>query len=247
MVSRAGDPLITRAPAAPGIYSQFKLAAEAAYPRDIDRPPSTEIQRRFMRTGFELINVACGAYIEAKADRQRQLNVWRDAFAPITALAGGIVLLANNGEKVDSDGLTALALFTTAANAGFEIYEQRYLFGAKNVDSVRRLVLAAQVEHAGKAMELTQDDLAYTTAVLYLRENQMICSPGSILELVNKAIDAGQVQAIPTSTKTAEQATDSGATQPDDNLSEKANLPATATGKPAADRLFDSIRIKIAN
>lgn len=198
VVSQAGDPLVARKAAANGIYSQFQQAAEDAYPDDIGNPPPLAVQRRFMQTGFELINVTCAAYIEGKADRQRTLNVWRDSFAPITVLATGVFALARKGEKVDSDELAALALLTSGANAGFEIYEQRYLFGAKNVDNVRRLVLKAQLEHAETAMRLTETELTYSGAVRYLRENQMVCSPGAILELVSKAIDAGEITGVPT-------------------------------------------------
>lgn len=198
VISTKGDPLIAqRNDEQDGLYRQFRQAAQAAYPQNIDHPPGPDVQRRFMRTGFELINVTCNAYLEGKADRQRTLNVLRDAFAPITTLATGAIAIAHKGETIDSDGLAALAILTSAANSSFEIYEQRYLFGAKNVDNVRRLVLDAQIKHANAALSVEDGNLTYGFAVQYLVQNQMTCSPGSVLDLVSQAIEAGKVTATP--------------------------------------------------
>lgn len=179
------------------LYKQFQMAAAAAKPTDLDNQPSKEKQLRFMEIGFELINLSCNTYIEGKVNRQRTINVWRDAFAPITALATGIIALTDKGDTIDHDALTALALFTSVTSSGFEIYEQRYLFGAKNVDNVRRLVLRAQLTHAQEAIAFDKDTITYWKAVRRLAENQMVCSPGSILEMVSKAIETGEITAAP--------------------------------------------------
>ncbi|MFD1107428.1 hypothetical protein [Sphingobium olei] len=205
-------------PTGDGLLYQFKLAAAAAKPTVASGQlsvPDTARQRAFMEAGFALILARCNGYILAKADRQRGVNVTRDAFAPITALATGIVALVSSGESVDSDVLTALSLGTTAASAGFRIYEQRFLFGAENVNSVRRLVLKALTDNADEALRKTdevakqiaaekarggaqqnREALSYSQAVIYLINNQSICSPGHILELVNGAISAGKIESI---------------------------------------------------
>jgi len=104
-----------------------------------------------MDAGFALIQARCNAYILAKADNQRQVNVWRDTFAPITALLTGAVALIAKGDQTNNDALTIFSLGTSAATAGFRIYEQRFLFSAENVNSVRLLVLKALSDNASEA------------------------------------------------------------------------------------------------
>ena len=73
-----------------GLLYQFSLAADAAKPTLVSGQlsvPNTARQRAFMEAGFALILARCNGYILAKSDRQRGVNVTRDAFAPITALA----------------------------------------------------------------------------------------------------------------------------------------------------------------
>lgn len=155
-------------------------------------PASPDELREFMRAGFAIVHFGCNAYIEGKSDRQRGSNVIRDTLAPLSALAGGIIGLAE-GETTDSDYLTALSLATSAASSGFKIYEERFLFGADNVNSVRRLVLKAQMEHANLALEDIEKSPRYDQAMIHLLNNQMKCSPGEILQMVNSAIKNGDV------------------------------------------------------
>jgi len=186
------------------VPEKFYSAARDAKRLDDEARYTEEYRKKqllFMEMGFELINLSCNTYIEGKVNRQRTINVWRDVFTPITALATGIYAIADKGETVDHDALTALALLTSAAISGFDIYEQRYLFGAKNVDNVRRLVLRAQLAHAQEAMGFDKDNITYWKAVRRLAENQMVCSPGAILDMVAKAIEKGEVEAVPATSK----------------------------------------------
>jgi len=181
-----------------GLLYQFKLAADAARPFTVGQNPTLKTnepakQRAFMDAGFALIQARCNEYILSKADNQRQVNVWRDTFAPVTALLTGAVALLGKGDETNNDALTALSLGTSAASAGFRIYEQRFLFGAENVNSVRLLILKALSDNASQASTTTNEKLTYSQSVVHLINNQAVCSPGHILQLVSEAIEAGEV------------------------------------------------------
>lgn len=185
-------------PRSDGLLFQFKLAAEEARPFTAGPNPTLKAndpvkQRAFMDAGFSLIQARCNKYILAKSDNQRRVNVWRDTFAPVTALLTGAVALIGKGDDTNNDVLTALSLGTSAASAGFRIYEQRYLFGAENVNSVRLLIQKALADNALEASKTVDAKLTYSQTVTHLINNQAVCSPGHILQLVSAAIKAGDV------------------------------------------------------
>jgi hypothetical protein len=197
-VTKEVDEAQALAPEKDGWLLQFKLAAADARPFTSGPTPSLKKndpaqQHIFLQAGFALINARCNEYILSKSDNQRQVNVWRDTFAPITALLTGAIALLGRGDETNNDALTALSLGTSAAAAGFRIYEQRFLFGAENVNSVRILILDALNDNATKAGELSKGELTYSQAVIHLLNNQAVCSPGHILQLVSKAIATGDV------------------------------------------------------
>lgn len=175
------------------VFQLFVDAAENAYPKAITDPVKTDAQRIFMQTGFDLVKDRCRAYLDRKSDSQRSVNIWRDAFAPLTALATGAIGLVDNGETVDNEVLVALGLASSAATSGIKIYEERFLFSADNVNSVRKLLDTALTTDAEEKMELPDSRLRYTKSVEYIVSNQLICSPQNILELVQKAIENGNV------------------------------------------------------
>jgi hypothetical protein len=182
-----------------GLLYQFQLAARDAAPftgTTLKAQNDPVKQRAFLNAGFALIQARCNEYILAKSDHQRQVNVWRDTFAPITALLTGVVSLASKGGDTNSDYLTALSLGTSAASAGFSIYEQRYLFGAENVNSVRLLIQTALADNAAEAATTPNAKLDYSQTVTHLINNQAVCSPGHILQLVHEAIEAGKIESI---------------------------------------------------
>lgn len=185
-------------PSGDGLLFQFKISAAEASPFIYGATPTLKPndpvkQRAFMDAGFALIQARCNIYILSKADNQRRVNVWRDTFAPITALLTGAVALIGKGEDTSNDALTALSLGTSAASAGFRIYEQRFLFGAENVNSVRLLILKALADNAMEASKTVDAKLTYSQSVTHLLNNQAVCSPGHILQLVSEAIEAGEV------------------------------------------------------
>ncbi|MEE9434395.1 MAG: hypothetical protein V3V15_09175 [Sphingorhabdus sp.] len=181
------------------LFSRFSTAANVAYPSSVSAAADPVTQRRFLRTGFDLIAAGCNSYFVAKSNRQRSVNVLRDSFAPITALATGLIGIADNGDTISNEFLTVLGLASSAANAGFEIYEERYLFGAENVGSVRTLIRNALSVDASAKLRRTNANLSYTQSVIDLMDNQLVCSPGKIKELVRDAIEKGNVVPIKTS------------------------------------------------
>ena len=202
-----------------GLMYQFKKTSEAAIPTGGVGDPGPIAQRLFMRAGFALTYAKCNEYIQGKSRNQRRVNVWRDTIAPITALATGVIALADSGETINNDVLAALSLTTNAANSGFKIYEERYLFGAENVNSVRRLVLAALTADSAQALETSDAKLTYGQSVIHLINNQAICSPSNILEMVSDAID----QSKPSS-KPGDNQRQSGSDTKTESISEVAEL-----------------------
>lgn len=196
----------------PGLYAQLHLAEERVLPRDGYIPSQSDLAA-FRDAGFDVADQICQTYVTAKADQQRVVNVWRDSFAPITALVTGAIPLISTGGSVDKDILQALSLTTSAASAGLDIYEQRYLFGTKNVEGVRSLVMNAMNAHATTAREV-DTTLTYGKAVLRITEHQVVCSPSSISNLVTASIKAASPTAEAKPGKTA------------------AGAPATTVGAP---------------
>jgi len=182
----------------------------------------------------------------AKSDSQRQLTLWRDLMGPVTTLATGVVTLASKGDEVDNDLVTALGLATGITGAVFTSYETRFLFGAKNVNSVRKLVLEAVNSNAKVALTTTGDKLDYIQVVTHLLNNQAVCSPGNILELVTTAIDDSKVESLKNG-ESADKSKDNAQADPavlqqllKDNVltqaqvdAAKAKLSGAAAAKPA--------------
>lgn len=172
---------------------RFMQAAKAATPNSAFSDPGPAAQRQFLRSGFTLVYVSCNRYLESKSDRQRDLNVVQDSFAPITALTTGLIGLIDSGDSINNKYLTAIGLITGAASAGFESYERRYLFSAENMESVRELVLTALIDNSKIILQTPESEMNFEQSIIHLINNQAICSPSKILQLVNGAIKAGTV------------------------------------------------------
>jgi hypothetical protein len=171
------------------LYRVFMEAEKDAYANQGD----AEAQRRFMGEGFVLVKDRCRAYLTSKSNNQRGLNVWRDTFAPLTALITGVVGLVDKGDKIDNKFLLGLGLGTTAASSAIGIYEERFLFGAENVDNVRLLLDNALDVDAQEKLELPDAKLRYSKSLEHILSSQLICSPPYILDLAKKAIANGKI------------------------------------------------------
>lgn len=176
-----------------GTLKLFVDTAELAYPASPTANTDPAIQRLFMRRGFALVKDRCRTYFSIKSSRQRTVNVWQEVFAPVTVVATGVLALVDGGETVDSDYLRALGLGIGAAEAGFKIYEEQFLFSADNVDAVRVLVENALRVDANQKLATAGSQLNYTASVEAIVGNQLICSPQQIIPLVKKAIENGRV------------------------------------------------------
>lgn len=180
-----------------GRLKLFVETAILAYPKTPTSTLSPATQELFLRRGFDVIERQCVSYLDGKADRQRTINVVRDTFGPVSALTSGVIGLTDAGDTIDNDVLSALGLVTTATTAGFEVYERRFLFDAKNLNSVKRLVIRALNEDSKARMASIQPaDQNWSTSIRFLRKNQEICNPHEILELVQSAIANGKIEAI---------------------------------------------------
>ena len=94
---------------------------------------------------------------------------------------------------MDTDVVTGLGLATTAAGAGFEIYEEQFLFGAKNIGSVTTLIENALDTDARAKLAEDYSTFTYQKLVDWLSDNQQICHPEQILLLVEDAIKNGRL------------------------------------------------------
>ena len=56
-------------------YALFIAAAENAYPAKVTDPVDPAQQRLLMQIGFDLVKDRCRAYLAAKSDRQRSVNI----------------------------------------------------------------------------------------------------------------------------------------------------------------------------
>lgn len=179
------------------LYAALKYAESDVIPASGNGPPTSDQEKlaKFRDAGFALIDNACQFYITSKTDQQRSVNTWRDSFAPITALVAGAIPLVVSGGNVDKDIVRGLSLATATASSGLDIYEQRYLFGVKNVEGVRSLVIDALNTHATKARNLDAGKLTYGKAVFRITEHQVICSPSAISNLVAESIKVAKTVA----------------------------------------------------
>lgn len=189
VISTTGIPsYLAKQPDSPAsLISGFVAAARAASP-DGTKLGDEAAQKEYRDSGFALIYSQCNDYLASKASSQAKVNVLRDTFVPVTSLLTGVIALADGGKSIDHDILTALSLGTNAASAGFKIYEERFLFGARNSSAVRRLVLKALASNSEEAQRINVKSLTFRQATISLIENQYVCSPENILDLVSEAI-----------------------------------------------------------
>lgn len=158
-----------------------------------------------MDAGFTLTRLRCNDFFAQRAAGQTRGRILRGAIAPISALLTSLIGVINiadgmrtsglritDGERADA--IQLLGITQAATIAGFELYEQEFLFDAANINSVRRLVMKALDAHNNAA--LAAPITGFHHGVRHLTDNQMICTPASILELVRTSIAQGEVVAI---------------------------------------------------
>jgi hypothetical protein len=170
------------------VYDFNRLACASINNRD-----NSAAAYAMMDGGFTLTRLRCNDFFAERAGNQMRARVWRGTIAPVSAVVAGIISLVNFSDGERTDAIQILGITQAATVAGFELYEQEFLFDAANVNSVRQLVMRALDEHAATAMD--SPIRGFNHAVRHMMDNQMICTPANILDLVRASIAGGQVAA----------------------------------------------------
>ncbi|WP_432201234.1 hypothetical protein ACRAQ7_03220 [Erythrobacter sp. W53] len=140
--------------------------------------------------GFRLVHARCNDFFAQKAGTQLGINTAFDSVAPIVALLTGILSISNVADSRRRDYESALAFGSTALTAGLKVYETNFLFAAENTESVRKLTVDTLNQHANSVRtKFSEDSHSFYTSTQYVIENQMICTPGKMRDLVQGAIN----------------------------------------------------------
>lgn len=164
-----------------------------------DRP---EKIRDMLDTGFAAIYASCDDFFRSSGRDQTRLLVLRDIIVSLTSLAGGAIAVIDGNNESGGAGnenlLAGLALGSTTALTGIDIYTQRFLFGAENVDAVRELTMRALETHRNAVLFPTAAGVTapatYDRVLVHLMDNQAKCTPRAISRLSRDAIAAGQLE-----------------------------------------------------
>jgi hypothetical protein len=174
-----------------------------------DFEPEPALLRRYMRAGFALINTDCNEYMSAMARNQGRSRVARDLIGPISALITGIISLRNLSDGDEQDWLTRLSLGSAVSTAALNIVDQRFLFGADNIDAVRGRVIRALGEQADQALSRPDAELNFERASIEILNSQATCTPSGILSLTHNAIETAPVSASNSATDNKQNNTES--------------------------------------
>lgn len=171
------------------LRSRFVAAA-----KDAESVPSKANLQNFMMRGFTLTYANCDSYFQMMGRHQRRARVFRDSISPVTALITGLIPLINfDGEKGAENALKYLALGSAFTTSTLAIYDEHFLFGAENIDSVQKLTMRALVEHMSSARKSVEDQ-NFEQAVIHILDNYAVCTPQRILSMSRQAIANGNVK-----------------------------------------------------
>lgn len=165
-------------------------------------------------SGVTLVKVRCNDFFNAKQTNQGRARFMRSLIQPLTvAITGTFSVIRFGSERGESDALALLAVGNSAVNAGIDVYEDQFLFGADNVFAVRNMTLRALVAHQDSIRAAIEQDsiTSFDGATRALLDHQNICTPGNILELVRASIDGGTFRARERPTTPAAAAQDESA------------------------------------
>src|SRR6218665_1104706 len=144
----AGDPAPASTPAtvdANGINLVYEFNRLACL--SINSRTDTAAATAMMDAGFTLTRLRCNDFFAERAAHQTQARVWRGTIAPVSAIVTGVIGLVNFTDSERVDAIQILGITQAATIAGFELYEQEFLFDTENVNAVRRLVMRALDAH----------------------------------------------------------------------------------------------------
>jgi hypothetical protein len=169
-----------------GLIKRFQEKAEDAA---ADGAGQTEFTA-MLDDGFMLVYAHCNDFFLSSGREQSNLLVLGEAIAALGTLATGAIALGDGDSKT---ALGIVSLGTASTVSGLNIYTQRFLFGADNVDAVRELTLNALTAHSERVRAL--QPATYQAVVTHLFDNQAICTPRRIAILAREAIQKGNVVA----------------------------------------------------
>jgi len=170
----------------------------------LDGNPRDVVMRNFMRTGFGLVKADCSRFFQVAGRNQARSRIVRDTISPVANLLSGLLALRNIPAGGADDAASILALGTSTATSGLDIYDQRFLFGADNIGSVEQLIIRTLTEQGNAA--LNQRNINFETASSEIFAHQAICTPTQILRLTREAIQNGTPQSRPEGAPTTAQA-----------------------------------------
>jgi hypothetical protein len=154
--------------------------------------------KAMFESGARLVHARCNDFFAQKAGTQTGINTAFDSVVPIVSLLTGILSISNVADGRRSDYESALAFGSAAVTSGLKIYESNFLFAAENIESVRKLTVDTLNQHASTfRSELDPETHTFYTSTQYVIENQMICTPGRIRELVSGAIETKKYKFSP--------------------------------------------------
>lgn len=160
---------------------------------DVEADATSEM----LETGFTAVYASCSDFFQSSGKDQTRLLVLRDIIVMLSSLAGGaLAIIDRDGADVgqgNENVLAGIALGTTATLSGIDIYTERFLFGAENIDSVRELTLKALDAHRTRVLE--RPPLTYERVVVHLMDHQAICTTRRIAMMARKAIAEGEIEA----------------------------------------------------
>lgn len=172
--------------------AEFNLAYQFSKTvcESIRKTGSTPKSTAMLEAGFTLVKTRCNDFFYQKGRGQSQARFTRSFIAPITVALTGIAGLANVSNSTEL--LAGLSIGSALVISSLDIYEEQFLFDADNINSVRQLTFRALAAHS-KAV-LDKKPKGFDKAVRHLISHQMLCTPASILELTQKAIEKGTVK-----------------------------------------------------
>lgn len=154
----------------------------------------SETTARMLRSGFMYNYSFCSTYFYRMAIRQRNAKVARRVLPPLSALITGVVGLQDFSGNPDTKEriVQSVALGSAFSTSLLDVYEEQFLYGTDNIDSVETLTLKALSVH--REAVLAREDIGFEQAIQHLIDNQNLCSPQSVLTMARNAIKGAKVE-----------------------------------------------------
>jgi len=147
-----------------------------------------------LETGFTAVYSSCDDFFRSSGRDQTGLLVFRDIVVALSSMASGALAVIdgnNMGGQGNENVIAGIALGSTAVLSGVDIYTQRFLFGAENVDAVRELTMRTLDEH--RARVLGTPPVTYERVLIHLTDHQSKCTLRAIARQARDAIASGRV------------------------------------------------------